>query len=344
MGLKIVNLGRLEYESFGEGVRFAARWGDVSRPAGGRKIGCGVWEIPPGKAATPYHYHRVDEELIVVLGGSPSLRLAGVEHVLNPDDVVALPPGEASAHQVINRSTAPARLLIASTMPRYDAVRYPDSGKRLYRLGSLADEPGRESVMLMDDQVMPPSGPLGVPYFKLEGGECALDPAVPAVERDASIVAIGDGVWESYRFGPFTGRRNRVGLAAGARALGLSVYRADRGEQLWPYHLHHVNEELFWVRSGHGCLRVPDGTRDLEPGDVVVCPPGPDGAHALEAVDTEFEVLALSTMEEPEVCEYPDSGKVYVMVGAPPGGDREARAVDLVFRRADAVSYEDPER
>lgn len=344
MGLNIVNLERLELESFGQGVRFAACWGDVSRPAGGRKIGCGLWEIPPGKAATPYHYHRVDEELIVVLGGSPSLRLAGVEYELEPDLVVALPAGEGSAHQLINRGSTPARLLMASTMPRYDVVRYPDSGKRLYRVGGLADEPRDERVMLLDDRVMPPSGPLGVPYFERESADRPLEPAVPARERDPHIVAIADGSWERYRFGRFSGHRNRVGLAAGARLLGLSVYRASPGEQLWPYHLHHVNEELFWVRAGRGRVRTPDGEHALETGDVVVCPPGPDGAHAFDAVGADLELLALSTMEEPEVCEYPDSEKVYVMVGAPPGGDRGARSVDLVFRRKDAVDYDEGER
>ena len=40
-------------------------------------------------------------------------------------------------------------------------------------------------------------------------------------------------------------------------------------------------------------------------------------------------------MEEPEVVEYPDADRIYVLVGSPPGSP-EGRAVDLVFRRADA--------
>jgi hypothetical protein len=48
-------------------------------------------------------------------------------------------------------------------------------------------------------------------------------------------------------------------------------------------------------------------------------------------------------MAEPEISEYPDSGKVYVMVGAAPGGDPAARTLDMVFRRADQVDYLDGE-
>ena len=84
---------------------------------------------------------------------------------------------------------------------------------------------------------------------------------------------------------------------------------------------------------------------DLSPGDAFACPPGPDGAHGfLNTGDTPLEIFALSTMEEPEVNEYPDSDKLYVMAGSPPGGDPAERTVDAAFRRADAVAYEEGER
>ena len=61
-------------------------------------------------------------------------------------------------------------------------------------------------------------------------------------------------------------------------------------------------------------------------------------------VENPLEIFALSTMEEPEVNEYPDSDKLYVMAGSPPGGDPAERIVDAAFRRADAVAYEEGER
>ena|GEM_PF-3083773 len=41
----------------------------------------------------------------------------------------------------------------------------------------------------------------------------------------------------------------------------------------------------------------------------------------------------------PEVVEYPDSEKVFVMTNKAPGGDKKRRNVSLVFKKSDATSY-----
>jgi len=46
----------------------------------------------------------------------------------------------------------------------------------------------------------------------------------------------------------------------------------------------------------------------------------------------------VSTMVEPDVTVYPDSGKVGVFVGAPPGGEGD-RPVHGYYRHEDAVDY-----
>jgi uncharacterized cupin superfamily protein len=76
-----------------------------------------------------------------------------------------------------------------------------------------------------------------------------------------------------------------------------------------------------------------------------LCPTGADGAHAIKNTgDAPLEIFTLSTMEEPEVAEYPDSEKVYIMSGSPPGGDEEERTLNHVFRLSDAVEYNVGER
>jgi hypothetical protein len=47
-------------------------------------------------------------------------------------------------------------------------------------------------------------------------------------------------------------------------------------------------------------------------------------------------------MEDPDVTVYPDSGKVGVFAGSPPGG-RDERTVEGYYRRADDVDYWDGE-
>lgn len=343
MSVGVVNLGDLEYERFEGGARFAAEWGDISRRAGGRKLGAGHWVVPPGKASVPFHAHLVNEELAFVLGGEVHIRLNEDVYALTAGDLVALPPGSDSAHQFLNHSDQPANLILASTMIERDVVDYPDSGKQMISVSGLAGDPQRLSMRIHEGRVLEPGDKdylVGEPVDEPLGEA----PETPA-GRDPRIVHVEAVPWEDYSLGPFRAQRRRLGRVAGARFLGVSVYRVATGDRMWPYHFQHVNEELFFVRRGYGELRTPDGARDLRPGDFALCPPGPGGAHGMRNTgDGPLEILALSTMVEPEISEYPDSGKIYVMVGAPPGGDPAARAVDLLFRRRDAVDYLDGER
>ena len=343
MSVGIVNLADLEYKKFEKGIRFGADWADVSRRIGGRKLGAGHWIVPPGKVTVPYHAHLVNEELALVLGGEIWVRLDGREHRLEAWDLVAMPPGPDSAHTFLNRSDRPANLLLVSTMIDRDVIDYPDSGKRVARVGHVAGEDETVTVRVRDDRVLPLDEDA---YFEFEPVDEPPGPAPgEAEDRDPRILAVDRVAEEPYELGPFRAERKRVGRAAGARLLGVSQYRIAPGDRTWPYHFQHVNEEVFFVRRGYGELRTPDGARPLRPGDLVLCPPGPGGAHGIRNTgDGPLEVFSLSTMEEPEISEYPDSGKVYVMVGAAPGGDAAARTLDVVFRRADAVDYLDGER
>lgn len=110
------------------------------------------------------------------------------------------------------------------------------------------------------------------------------------------------------------GYRHRVtaiGRRLGASLLGGSLYELPPGEKTWPYHYELGAEEWVIVVSGRPTLRGPDGERELEPGDVVVFPEGPAGAHLVENRTGEAcRVLFLSTKSPLAVVHYPDSGKL----------------------------------
>jgi uncharacterized cupin superfamily protein len=102
-----------------------------------------------------------------------------------------------------------------------------------------------------------------------------------------------------------------VGARLDAELLGGSLYELEPGDRLWPYHLHHANEEWLIVVRGRPTLRSPDGAQELEEGDVVVFPRGKTGAHQVSNTTAEpIRVLMLSSMNAPDIVEYPDSGKV----------------------------------
>ena len=115
----------------------------------------------------------------------------------------------------------------------------------------------------------------------------------------------------------YRSRGARLGPDLGASRLGGSVYELDPGDSICPYHWEGVEEEWLVVLSGTPTLRVPDGEHDLEAGDVVCFPHGPEGAHKItNRTDAVLRVLMLSAMAEVSICVYPDSNKVSVW---PPG-------------------------
>ncbi|MET4698792.1 putative cupin superfamily protein [Constrictibacter sp. MBR-5] len=139
----------------------------------------------------------------------------------------------------------------------------------------------------------------------------------------------------------FEARMAPVAAPAGARRLGARLVEVPPGKKAWPYHCHHANDEMFVILSGRGELRFGGQVHAVAAGDVVVCPSGgPETAHQIAALGPEpLRYLAVSTMNEPDVMEYPDSGKLTVFAGAAPGGDKAARRVALNVRTRDGVDY-----
>lgn len=105
--------------------------------------------------------------------------------------------------------------------------------------------------------------------------------------------------------------RSLVSRRAGGKCV-VSVYTVPPRKSNFPYHFHAVNEESFYIISGSGVLKTPDGEKTVGAGDFVFCPTGEGGAHKLtNASDTENLVyIDFDTSSEIDVCGYPDSGKL----------------------------------
>lgn len=97
----------------------------VGRRLGGELLGASVYELAPGQRSWPYHAHYGNEELLIVLGGRPSLRTPEGEQELKNGDATLFRRGPEGAHQLINRSDSPARFLMISTMRHPDVGRFP---------------------------------------------------------------------------------------------------------------------------------------------------------------------------------------------------------------------------
>jgi uncharacterized cupin superfamily protein len=115
-----------------------------------------------------------------------------------------------------------------------------------------------------------------------------------------------------------------VGARLGAHRIGASVYEAEPGVPIWPYHYHHGIEEWLYVIAGAPVLREPAGERNLTPGDLVCFPFGQLGAHTVKGPGR-FVIIATGQHVEPYLSVYPDSDKI-----SGPGG---------ILLRSGAVGY-----
>jgi uncharacterized cupin superfamily protein len=119
-------------------------------------------------------------------------------------------------------------------------------------------------------------------------------------------------------------RMTHLARRTAAELLGATLFDCDP-ETSGVYHLHHANEECLVVLEGTPLLRAPTGERELSVGDVAVFRRGAEGAHAISNRSRRpARWVVLSTMNEPDVVEYPDAKVIGAIVGAAPTAGLDA--------------------
>jgi len=157
----------------------------------------------------------------------------------------------------------------------------------------------------------------------------------PIVNLDAvTLGPVGNG-------GKFNAEFASLGAQIGAKKLGVSLCVVPPGSRAFPRHAHHVNEEMLYVLEGEGTWHAGSESAPVRAGDLIAAPPG-DGATAHQLENTSgkpLKYLTFSTKLEPEVVEYPDSGKFAVSSFA--GQPRPA--VRFIGRLETSLDYFDGE-
>ena len=113
------------FDELREHPGFECRRARLGRQAGSEKTGLSLWDLPPGQAAYPYHFHLAEEEILIVLEGRPSLRTADGWREMEPGEVVCFLVGEEGAHQLVNRTDEAVRFLAFSNQ-QPDVIVKPD--------------------------------------------------------------------------------------------------------------------------------------------------------------------------------------------------------------------------
>ncbi len=130
--------------------------------------------------------------------------------------------------------------------------------------------------------------------------------------NDVPLLDRGNGKGFAVKWG-------RVGPVLGLNALGCAVHVVPPGKKAFPFHRHHVMDELFYVIAGEGEYRWGEERLAVKAGDLVAAPAGTKAHQLINTGRDELRYLGVSSAASTEVVDYPDSGKIGVVAGGKDG-------------------------
>jgi uncharacterized cupin superfamily protein len=113
----------------------------------------------------------------------------------------------------------------------------------------------------------------------------------------------------------FVFKSARVAPLLGLASLGCSVLVVPPGKRAFPFHRHHVMDELFFIVSGEGEYRHGDETFAVRAGDFVSAPAGGKPHQIINTGTEDLRYLGISNLSNVDIVEYPDSQKIAAAAG-----------------------------
>ncbi len=125
---------------------------------------------------------------------------------------------------------------------------------------------------------------------------------------DVPLTQRGNGKQFAVKWG-------RASTALGLTGLGCAVHVVPPGKRAFPFHRHHVMDELFFIVSGNGEYRCGDERLPLRAGDLIGAPAGGKAHQIINTGSDDLRYLGISTMGGVDIVEYPDSKKIGLGAG-----------------------------
>ncbi|MFV0377835.1 MAG: cupin domain-containing protein [Mangrovibacterium sp.] len=106
---------------------------------------------------------------------------------------------------------------------------------------------------------------------------------------------------------------SRIEKGINPENLNFDIRQLHPGQYSAPYHFHRYAEELFVIISGSATLRTPAGLEQVSSGELIFFEKGETGAHQLyNHTNNTCTFLDVRTYIGFDVCEYPDSDKLFI--------------------------------
>lgn len=132
----------------------------MGKRLGAELLGASLYELEPRQKTFPYHWHYAQEEWLIVVTGTPTLRDPRCERRLAPGDCIVFRRGPGGAHLVRNDTDEPCRVLVLSSPSDVEIAVYPDS-RKVGAFGKAFGEGGEPFRLLVRAES-------GVDYFEGE--------------------------------------------------------------------------------------------------------------------------------------------------------------------------------
>ena len=136
-------------------------------------------------------------------------------------------------------------------------------------------------------------------------------------EQTKPVININDVPLRENSHGEaFAAKIGSFGRMIGSTGMGVMLHVVEPGKKAFPFHAHHMTQELFVILEGEGTYRFGNESYPVKAGDVCAAPAGgADVAHQIiNTGKTTLKYLGISANPTGigDVVEYPDSKKFAV--------------------------------
>lgn len=271
--------------------RSSLRLGD----AGGlTQFGVNLVTLEPGALSSLRHWHRAEDEFVLVLSGTCTLCMDHGQYPMQPGEAAAFPANHPDGHNLVNHGQTPARFLVAGTRSARETGTYSDVDLK------VEIDHGKASFTRHD----------GTPFTPTEA-----DARIPAHTRHGLPAGlIRTAVWqdEPDRAHPVLGTGNgphRTCLLSdpgGLTQFGAFLQELPPGSRSGHRHWHESEDEFVYILSGQGVL-VEDAETPVTAGDAIAWPTGHPVGHRIDNRSAQpLRYLVIGTRSQRDRIHYSD--------------------------------------